>query len=195
MRSLRGHSAAFTLIEVILVVVIIGLMAALAAPSFINAIHGQRLDSAAHQLAVACQQARYEALFGGNTCWYIVDFDNQTVRLLQEPRADTNSVITYAEIAAETNILESATAEVKHTAEIPQGVTITGVQMQNGDEQSTGVVGFPFYTTGVCEPFRVFIESDDGEMRAMDVDMFTGKTRVFTPLQDERNANDERHSR
>ena len=182
MHLARRHLAAFTLIEVILVVVIIGLMAALAVPSFVNAVQGQRLDSAAHALAVACQQARYEALFGKNTCWYLIDFDDQTVRLMQEPRADTNNVITYAEIAAETNILESASARVKYSAGLPQGVTITGVQMQSGDEQSTGVVGFPFYATGVCEPFRVFVESDDGEVRAMDVDMFTAKTRIFTPV-------------
>ena len=62
-------AAAFTLIEVILVVLIIGLIAALAIPSFDNALRGQRLDSAAHAIATACQQARYEAVFGNRTCW------------------------------------------------------------------------------------------------------------------------------
>jgi len=173
--------AAFTLIEIVLVVLIIGLIAALAVPSFVDSMHGQRLDSAASEIATACQKARYEALFSGRTCWYVIDFDQQSIQLMQEPQAETNTVATYAEIAAETNILDSATAEVKERVSIEEGVRLTSVQAQDGSQQSTGKVGFPFYNNGVCEPFRIFLQNDKEETRALDVDMFTGKAKVYTP--------------
>lgn len=184
----RSHHAwqrgtvAFTLIELVLVIVIVSLVAALAIPSFVNSMKGQRLDSAASEISTLCQQARFEALFSGHSCWYVIDFDHQTVQLLQEPSTDTNTVVTYESAAAETNILDSATAEVKGRASLPGGVKITSVQVQDGSQQNTGKVGFPFYNNGVCEPFRIFLQGENEEVRAMDVDMFTGKTRVFTPL-------------
>jgi Tfp pilus assembly protein FimT len=164
-----------------LVVLIIGLIAALAVPTFVNTMRGQRLDSAAHTVAMACQQARYEAVFEARTCWYVVDIDKQEVRLMQEP-ATTNLVFAYEDIAAETNIIESTTAQVKGVTQMPVGVMITGVQIQDGTEQKNGVIGFPFYNNGVCEPFRVFLQGENEEVRALDVDMFTGKATVFTPL-------------
>jgi type II secretion system protein H len=178
--SRRG--AAFTLIEIILVVLIISLITALALPSLVNALRGQQLDSAASDIASACQGARYEALYSARTCWFVIDFDQQHVRLLQEPAGDTNAVSTYEAIAAETNIIDSATAEVKSDVTMPNGVHITGVQAQDGSEQTTGKVGFPFYNNGVNEPFRIFLQGDNDEKRALDIDMFTGKAKVFTPL-------------
>ncbi len=181
-KSARCAAPAFTMIELILVIVIMALLAALAVPSFVGALRGQHLDAAAGGLASACQQARYEALFRGRTCWYVIDFDQQNARLLQEPAGETNAAPTYEDIAAETNILDSATAEVKDTVTMPKGVKMTGVQVQDGSQQNTGKVGFPFYNNGVCEPFRVFLQSEDGEIRAMDVDMFTARAKVFTPM-------------
>jgi Tfp pilus assembly protein FimT len=163
------------------VVLIIGLIAALAMPSMVNTMRAQNLDSAAHTFATACQEARYQAVFAGRTCWYVIDLDKQNVRLMQEPPT-TNTVFSYEEIAAETNIIESATAEVKSVMAMPTGVQIVGVQIQDGTEQKNGVIGMPFYNNGICEPFRVFLQSEDGELRALDVDMFSGKAKVFTPL-------------
>src|SRR5262245_49945373 len=128
----RQGAKAFTIIEIILVVLIISLIAALAVPSVVNALRGQQLDSAAHNLAVACQQARYEALFGGRTCWYVIDFDKQTVQLLQGPPLETNVVLSYQEIAAETNIVESGGGEVKESFDMPSHVKITSVQIEAG---------------------------------------------------------------
>jgi type II secretion system protein H len=174
-------AAGFTLIEVILVVLIIGLIAALAIPSFDNALRGQRLDSAAHEIATACQQARYEAVFGNRSCWYVLDMDTQRIRLMLGKQADTNGVPTYEEIAAETNLVDSTEGQAAESVEMPTGVRITKVQSQDGTIQDSGKIGFPFYSNGVCEPFRVFLVSDNGEQRALDVDMFTGKAKVFTP--------------
>lgn len=174
---------AFTLIEVTLVVVIIALIGALAIPSFINALHGQRLDSAAHDIANVSQEARLQAVSSGRTCWYVVDIEQQEVRLLQEPATDTNDVVSYETIAAETNILTSATAEELLSKSMPEGVKIASVVSQDALEQTAGAVGFPYYNNGVCEPFRVFLRTETDEVRGIDIDMFTGKADVFTPAQ------------
>lgn len=177
-----ARNRGFTLIEIILVVLIIALVTALAIPSFVNAIKGQRLDSAAVDLSVACQEARFEALFGSRTAWYVVDFERQEVRVVQLPPADSNAVFLIEDIAEETNHLDSAEAEIKSTFKMPSGVTLQSVQLQDGTEQVSGYIGLPFYNNGVCEPFRVFLQNEVEEVRAIEVDMFTGKAKVITPL-------------
>jgi type II secretion system protein H len=162
-RVRAGRGGAFTLIEVLLVVLIIGLMAALAVPSFVASLKGQRLDSAAHRIATACQQARFEAVFNGRTCWYVVDIDKQEVRLLQRPAGEEAEIISYEVIAAETNIIHETSGALE-TVSMPLGVTILRVQSQDGEVQDAGAVGFPFYSNGVCEPFRVFLESESGHV-------------------------------
>src|ERR1035437_9484251 len=55
------HSA-FTLIEVLLVIVVMGIAAAIAMPSFVRSIQGQRLSTAARTLTTVARYARSMAV-------------------------------------------------------------------------------------------------------------------------------------
>lgn len=64
-RSLGGHSGGFTLIELIVVVVIVGIFAAIAVPSFSSLIHRNSVRAAADEFYDLLQYARAEAVTRG----------------------------------------------------------------------------------------------------------------------------------
>jgi prepilin-type N-terminal cleavage/methylation domain-containing protein len=67
MRTKFGHKG-FTLVEVIVVVAIIGIMAAIAVPNFLSWLPNMRLNSAARDLYGIIMKAREEAAKRNNNC-------------------------------------------------------------------------------------------------------------------------------
>lgn len=61
-RGLRPAPHGFTLIEVMTVVIILGVVLALAIPSYTGAVNGSRLTSTANELLASLKQARAEAI-------------------------------------------------------------------------------------------------------------------------------------
>lgn len=70
MRSARTHSSAFTLIELLIVIAIIGVLSAISIPSFSTFTNNQRLSQAAKQVKNDLRSAQNRALSGvGGMAW------------------------------------------------------------------------------------------------------------------------------
>ena len=72
-RRPNPQRAGFTLIEIAVVLVIIGLTYGLVTPAFTNFIAGTRLESAARQLAMALREARSSAIVSGEALQFAID--------------------------------------------------------------------------------------------------------------------------
>jgi type II secretory pathway pseudopilin PulG len=78
-RSLNG----FTLIEALIIVTIIGVLAAITAPSFLSGLGTKKVDDVAAQIEGALKEAQAEAIKKSQTC--TLTFDTTTARLTSLP--------------------------------------------------------------------------------------------------------------
>jgi prepilin-type N-terminal cleavage/methylation domain-containing protein len=76
-RSLRrGSTRGFTILELLIVITIAGLLAAIAIPTLVTTLRVMALRSAVASLTGAIQSARYQAIFHG--CSYQIAFSSAT---------------------------------------------------------------------------------------------------------------------
>ena len=79
----RGKSRGFTLLELLVVVLIIGLISALVMPRMAASLPGVQLKSTARAVAASLRYARSQAVF--ESIPYMAVFDNSQKRLAVEP--------------------------------------------------------------------------------------------------------------
>jgi prepilin-type N-terminal cleavage/methylation domain-containing protein len=75
----RKSSSGFTLIEMLVVFIIIGVIAAIAAPNFLGLLNRNRINDAAQQVESALKEAQRQALRQGKSCTVAIDRTNKTI--------------------------------------------------------------------------------------------------------------------
>jgi type II secretion system protein H len=78
----RSRRRGFTLIEILIVVIIAGLMAAIAVPGFTRAMKGAQLRSAARTLSMAHKFARNTAVLRQTPMALLVDTEARAIEVL-----------------------------------------------------------------------------------------------------------------
>ncbi len=149
------HSA-FTLIEILLVVVVMGIAAAIAMPSFVRSIQGQRLSTAARTLATVARYARSMAVL---------------------KQSDLSLTFNLASGQVD---LASPNASMPNFARTVHGVRLQTVTIEGADPVTEGVCSVPFMRNGVCIPFAVIIMDPNGNYVVLQVDALGSvKSKVF----------------
>ena len=149
------HSA-FTLIELLLVIVVMGIAAAIAMPSFVRSIQGQRLSTAARTLTTVARYARSMAVLKQSDLSLTFNLGNGQVDLVSSNTA-----------------LPSFSRTVN-------GVRLQEVSIEGGDPVTEGTCSVPFQRNGVCIPFAVTIADQNGNMCVLKVDALGSvKSKVF----------------
>lgn len=83
-----GGRGGFTLLEVLVVMLIVGIMAALGMPALQEMIHRSRMEGTARDLAVLVQRARLESIQQGVPTVLLIDTTNHRVRTWVDNDAD-----------------------------------------------------------------------------------------------------------
>lgn len=159
LRAMVSTAAGFTLIEIMLVVVIIGILLTVTVPSMVRSIRGSRLRAAASAIARAGKYARSMAVM-----------DQKEVRLVFHktgPRIEAGGS-------------SGSRAKLDRTLD---GVRIDNVEISDGAAQSSvgGEVSWTvsYMRNGRCTPYSVTIANSRDETITIQVDAFaTAKTKA-----------------
>ncbi len=152
-RARRG--GAFTLIEILVVVGIIGLTLTLGVPAFVRALHKEGMRKAQSDLLEACQKARGGAILKAGPQELII---RPTDKTFEAP-----GVFPMTTLPPEISI---------------QSISLNGMELALED---TDVVTVRFFAKGTSDDFTIVIHSDqDGTLCTITLDQVTALADIST---------------
>lgn len=192
----RSARRGFTLIEVLIVVVIAGLMAAIAMPGFTRAMKGAQLRSAARTLSMAHKFARNTAVLRQTPMALLVDSEARIIEVL--------SLNSRHSVAARGGFLDDR-AERATTAETADGQPVPGGAVEKpqiesefqrpygaevalegfdtadgrGAEEVKGVYWVNYQPNGMCDGFRIRLADASGQRVTITAEGISGAAEVM----------------
>jgi type IV fimbrial biogenesis protein FimT len=153
----RSRATGFTLVELVTVVTIVGVLAAIGVPAFSNLIATQRTSSAASDIYVALATARSEAIKrnvavtlsqksgGWKNGWVILDPADNTKKLLEQ-----NALAGGAITASLTDVIFQSSGRVQGGTRPTFAITMTSGTSTQSKNVCVDLSGRPFVTTATC---------------------------------------------
>jgi prepilin-type N-terminal cleavage/methylation domain-containing protein len=159
MRIQLQKRAGFTLVEIVIVVMIIGLIMAWGLPTFVQTFKRSPLQQAVHDMLEGCSAARAAAILSGKTTELVVaNEDGHT-----------------------TNV--SVQGGGGFSASIPDsiGFEMLAVNFRNIIQEGGNEVHVRFFPNGTSDEFTaVMLEPTTGKRRTVQLDVVTGMAKLLT---------------
>lgn len=149
--TLRGKRfRAFTLIEIMVVVAIMGIVLAMGVPSLVRASRKEGMRKAVSDIIDACSDARADAILNSKTSDMVIRPLDRTI------------------------------SGGKFTATFDDNISIEtlGVNFQELKDAEEAKVHF--YPNGTCDEFTIVMQSSDDKGRQIDLEIMTGLAEVKT---------------
>ncbi len=166
----------FTLIEVMLVVIIVGLAAAVAVPQFSRSMRGVKLRSAVRTVTRAHKYARSDAIL-----------KQQYNALLFDMVKGEVALVSLGSAAAGGGFLENMSSDVEDRevqAELvlertlPEGVSISAFETERPDQVYDQIYFVNYYPNGMCDPFSLHLKDDRNKMTVIEIDSISGSVEI-----------------
>ena len=155
-KSLKNGRGGFSLMELLLVVVIMGIAVGIAAPAMVHSIAGNRLRTAGRALVTSARYARSMSIL------------HQTPVILRFNLDQGGIEVTSPDPATQ------------GLSRIMDGVRLQSFQIEDQDAVSEGLIEIPFSRNGTCRPFTVTLSDSGGNTMTISVDALASvKARTF----------------
>jgi prepilin-type N-terminal cleavage/methylation domain-containing protein len=178
-----GSSRAFTLLELVVVVAVMGIILMMGIPAIKSAFRRDPLTQAVVDFTTACQGSMGHQ---GARSLAILKGKEMELRIYpQEKRIEVGEVNSGNGADAGTGSAEAlADAEPKpavgtpFSAQISDRVSFKMLDVNFIDVRDADVATVRFYPNGTSDDFNVILVSDDGEARRITLDIVTGLPQV-----------------
>ena len=175
---MRKHfRAAFTLIELMIVIGLIAIIAAAGVPAFVNALKKEGLRKAVSDLVEGCSTARAQAILHGVPTEFVLRAENgqMSVRALQVRR--TEESIENGGSSEATTPANPGAAISNFKGSLPDNVAVKWVYVNFQDQMEFPEAHVRFFPNGTCDEFTVILSSASGEQK-ISLDVITGLADV-----------------
>ena len=190
-----SRSRAFTLIELLLVIVIMMLAAALAVPSFIRSYRGAKLRTSARAVVMSHRYARGMAVLKQIDVAVLYDAKKNTIEVVSVTDAAaarnhgqvSEARAQQAEEAAKATPAADGAAPAPQTAggvlsellrPLADGVHISNFESDKVEQEKDGIYWVNYYRNGMCDPYSIEIEDEYHKSATVTVDPLSGKAKV-----------------
>ncbi len=185
-RLWRRRAAAFTMLELLVVVVIAGLMAALAVPSFVRGYQSARIRTSARSVVMAHRYARGQAVLRQQPV--VLIFQQGAGRLevqSQERLPPPGGAEDFAAGMTESIAADLASGAPRTVATLSRSlekdVVIERVEMEGRSPNAGDVWRISYQPSGMGEAARLILADDKGRRLAVVLDALSGSARVEEP--------------
>lgn len=184
MNSRTANRQAFTLIEVMVVVAIIGLIMAMGAPSLYRMMKREGMRKAVDELEQVCRAARGRAILGG-----------QTVMLEFRPREGSFQIVGGsggAPAAPPPDGFEAPPTPMQPNggqisgSTLPEGITFEMLDINLMSFRESDFARIRFFPNGTCDECRLVIVGPNDDWRGIELENTTGVPTVVTDVNEMR---------
>ncbi len=177
-RNARG----FTLLELIVVLVIIGLMSALVVPKLVGPLADLDLKTASQKISASLRYARSQAASEKATYVALFDFDKNRLVVSNPPPPDKRDVPVNSREALDRTLGEPPDDEKDRPSglkayDLPRGVKLAkGVSRE--DDVSSGLFRVFFFPSGGSSGGEITVANERGRQYRIHVDFITGTVQL-----------------
>jgi prepilin-type N-terminal cleavage/methylation domain-containing protein len=174
--KVRGSRfAAFTLIEIMIVVGIIAIIMAISIPSIYQQVHQDSIRKAVQDVTEACFEARSQAIMSGHTAELSIKL-NAPRTITVTLTGQTSEGYVGGDDGGGTSSGGGGTVFSRRFSD-----HLTGIEAETfkaADRELDNEMICKFYANGTCDPMRVLLRADTGEGRIITTDAITGVADV-----------------
>ena len=166
----RQRERAFTLLEIMMVVAIIGLIMTMSVPAILRTMHQEPLRKAVNDVLNICSHARAQAILHGVTTTVV--FHPQSGEVMLAGIATTNATAGFAPPELETDTAAS-NASALNSTHFDDSITIDMLDVNLSEYKDADEARVRFFPDGTSDEMTLIIHSGD-QYRKITLEVTTG---------------------